>query len=276
MPLRTELKNGDRVEIITAAHAKPNPGWLNYVVTGKARSHIRHFLRTMRFQESVQLGERLLNQALGTLGTNLGTIGEGPWERMLKETAAKSSEEILADIGLGKRLAAVVARQLFAHAGGDSEFPEARPAGPVVIRGSEGMAVQLAACCQPIPGDPIMGLITKGHGMVVHAHDCPVLAKMRLDPEKILDIEWDPDTKKTFDVNINIVAANQRGVLARIAAGIAESGSNIENVAMDPQDGSQYTAMHFTLAVKNRLHLASILRGLRRVPEVIRIARVKG
>jgi GTP pyrophosphokinase len=276
MPLRTELKNGDRVEIITAAHAKPNPGWLNYVVTGKARSHIRHFLRTMRFQESVQLGERLLNQALGTLGTNLATIGEGPWEKMLKETAAKSSEEILADIGLGKRLAAVVGRQLFAHAGGDGEFPETRPAGPVVIRGSEGMAVQLAACCQPIPGDPIMGLITKGHGMVVHAHDCPVLAKMRLDPEKILDIEWDPDTKKTFGVNIRIVAANQRGVLARIAAGIAESGSNIENVAMDPQDGSQYTAMHFTLAVKNRLHLASILRGLRRVPEVIRIARVKG
>jgi GTP pyrophosphokinase len=276
MPLRTELKNGDRVEIITAAHAKPNPGWLNYVVTGKARSHIRHFLRTMRFQESVQLGERLLNQALGTLGTNLATIGEAPWEKMLKETAAKSSEEILADIGLGKRLAAVVARQLFAHGGSDGEFPEARPAGPVVIRGSEGMAVQLATCCQPIPGDPIMGLITKGHGMIVHAHDCPVLAKMRLDPDKILDIQWDPDTKKTFGVNIKIVAANQRGVLARIAAEIAEAGSNIENVAMDPQDGSQYTAMHFTLAVKNRPHLASILRSLRRVPEVIRIARDRG
>ncbi len=276
MPLRTELRNGDRIEIITAAHARPNPTWLNYVVTGKARSHIRHFLRTMRFQESVQLGERLLNQALAAMHTNLAEIGEGPWEKMLKETAAKSSTEILADIGLGKRLAVVVARQLLPRGSEDSESPEQRPAGPVVIRGSEGMAVQLAKCCQPIPGDPIIGMITKGHGMVVHTHDCPVLAKMRLDPDKMLDIEWAPDTKKLFDVNIKIVAANQRGVLAKVAAEIAENGSNIENVAMDPQDGSQYTTMHFTLQVMNRRHLATILRGLRRVPEVMRIARVKG
>jgi GTP pyrophosphokinase len=276
MPLRTELRNGDRIEIITAAHARPNPTWLNYVVTGKARSHIRHFLRTMRFQESVQLGERLLNQALAAMHTNLAEIGESPWEKMLKETAAKSSTDILADIGLGKRLAVVVARQLLARGGDDGETAELRPAGPVVIRGSEGMAVQLAKCCQPIPGDPIIGMITKGHGMVVHTHDCPVLAKMRLDPDKMLDIEWAPDTKKLFDVNIKIVAANQRGVLAKVAAEIAENGSNIENVAMDPQDGSQYTTMHFTLQVRNRRHLATILRGLRRVPEVIRIARVKG
>jgi GTP pyrophosphokinase len=277
MPLRTELRNGDRVEIITAAHAKPNPTWLNYVVTGKARSHIRHFLRTMRFQESVQLGERLLNQALAALRTNLAEISEAPWEKMLKETAAKSSTEILADIGLGKRLAAVVARQLLAQQqGGDGEGPDLRPSGPVVIRGSEGMAVQLAKCCRPIPGDPIIAMITKGHGMVVHTHDCPVLGKMRLDPEKLLDIEWSPDTKKLFEVNIKIVVANQRGVLAKVAAEIAEAGSNIENVAMDPQDGSQYTTMHFTLQVGNRHHLANILRSLRRVPEVLRIARVKG
>jgi GTP pyrophosphokinase len=276
MPLRSELRNGDRVEIITAAHAKPNPTWLNYVVTGKARSHIRHFLRTMRFQESVQLGERLLNQALGALHTSLTEIGEAPWDKMLKETAAKSSTEILADIGLGKRLAVVVARQLFAQGGGDGEPVEMRPSGPVVIRGSEGMAVQLAKCCRPIPGDPIIGMITKGHGMVVHTHDCPVLAKMRLDPEKLLDIEWSPETKKLFDVSIKIVVANQRGVLAKVAAAIAEGGSNIENVAMDPQDGSQYTTMHFTLQVGNRHHLATILRSLRRVPEVLRIARVKG
>jgi GTP pyrophosphokinase len=276
MPLRSELRNGDRVEIITAAHAKPNPTWLNYVVTGKARSHIRHFLRTMRFQESVQLGERLLNQALGALHTSLAEIGESPWDKMLKETAAKSSTEILADIGLGKRLAVVVARQLLAQGGADGEPVDLRPSGPVVIRGSEGMAVQLAKCCRPIPGDPIIGMITKGHGMVVHTHDCPVLAKMRLDPEKLLDIEWSPETKKLFDVSIKIVVANQRGVLAKVAASIAEAGSNIENVAMDPQDGSQYTTMHFTLQVGNRHHLANILRNLRRVPEVLRIARVKG
>ncbi|MCC7081640.1 MAG: bifunctional (p)ppGpp synthetase/guanosine-3',5'-bis(diphosphate) 3'-pyrophosphohydrolase [Burkholderiales bacterium] len=276
MPLRAELRNGDRVEIITAAHAKPNPTWLNYVVTGKARSHIRHFLRTMRFQESVQLGERLLNQALGALHTSLAEIGEAPWDKMLKETAAKSSTEILADIGLGKRLAVVVARQLLVQSGVDGEAADLKPSGPVVIRGSEGMAVQLAKCCRPIPGDPIIGMITKGHGMVVHTHDCPVLAKMRLDPEKLLDIEWSPETKKLFDVSIKTVVANERGVLAKVAAAIAEAGSNIENVAMDPQDGSQYTTMHFTLQVGNRHHLASILRSLRRVPEVLRIARVKG
>src|SRR5690606_35964244 len=163
------------VEIITAAHAKPNPAWLNYVVTGKARSHIRHFLRTMRFQESVQLGERLLNQALGALNTTLAEIGEAPWDKMLKETAAKSSTEILADIGLGKRLAVVVARQLLSlQSGADGEVVDLRPSGPVVIRGSEGMAVQLAKCCRPIPGDPIIAMITKGPGMVVHTHDCPV------------------------------------------------------------------------------------------------------
>jgi GTP pyrophosphokinase len=278
LPLRTELRNGDRVEIITAAHAKPNPMWLNYVVTGKARSHIRHFLRTMRFQESVQLGERLLNQALAALKTNLTEIGEAPWEKMLKETAAKSSEEVLADIGLGKRLAAVVARQLLAQSGVvvHDDIRDNRASGPVVIRGSEGMAVQLAQCCRPILGDPIIGMITKGHGMLVHTHDCPALAKMRLDPDKMLDIEWSLDTKKAFEVNVKIVAANERGVLAKIAAEIAEAGSNIENVAMDPQDGSQYTAMHFTLQVRNRHHLANIMRGLRRIPEVMRIARVKG
>lgn len=277
MPLRTALRNGDRIEIITAAHARPNPAWLNFVVTGKARSHIRHFLRTMRFQESVQLGERLLNQAMTAMHASATDISEVTWDRLLKETAAKSAAEVLADIGLGKRLAVVVAKQLLTRGGGDSgEAAEQRPKGPVVIRGSEGIAVQLAKCCRPIPGDPIMGMITKGHGMVVHTHDCSVLAKMRLDPEKMLDIEWTPDTSRLFDVNIDMVVANQRGVLAKVAAEIAEGGSNIENVAVDPDDGGQYAQMHFTVQVHNRSHLASILRGLRRVPEVVRIARVKG
>jgi GTP pyrophosphokinase len=278
MPLRTAMRNGDRIEIITAAHARPNPAWLNFVVTGKARSHIRHFLRTMRYQESVQLGEKLLSQALTAMHADSSDISEAIWERLLKETAAKSAAEVLADIGLGKRLAVVVAKQLLMRgAGGEGgEAAEQRPKGPVVIRGSEGIAVQLAKCCRPIPGDPIIGMITKGHGMVVHTHDCLVLAKMRLDPEKMLDIEWTPDTSRLFDVNINLVVANQRGVLAKVAAEIAEGGSNIENVAVDPDDGDQYAQMHFTVQVHNRQHLASILRSLRRVPEVMRIARVKG
>ncbi len=278
MPLRTALRNGDRIEIITAAHARPNPAWLNFVVTGKARSHIRHFLRTMRYQESVQLGEKLLSQALTAMHADSSDISEVVWERLLKETAAKSAAEVLADIGLGKRLAVVVAKQLLMRgAGGEGgEAAEQRPKGPVVIRGSEGIAVQLAKCCRPIPGDPIIGMITKGQGMIVHTHDCLVLAKMRLDPEKMLDIEWTPDNSRLFDVNINLVVANQRGVLAKVAAEIAEGGSNIENVAVDPDDGDQYAQMHFTVQVHNRQHLASILRSLRRVPEVMRISRVKG
>ena len=274
MPLRSELKNGDRVEIITAAHAKPNPSWLNFVVTAKARSRIRHFLKTMHFQESAQLGERLLNQGLSVLGSGLGEIKDTQWEQLLRDAGVKSRQEIVADIGLGKRLAAVVARQLLSL-GGDGPH-EARLPGSVIIRGSEGMAVQFAHCCRPIPGDPIIGVISKGQGMVIHTHDCPVIAKARHDPERVLDVAWDPETSKPFDVSIQLVVANQRGVLAKVAAEIAEAKSNIQNVAVDPEDGSDYTNMLFTLQVANRLHLAQIERGLRRIPEVVRITRVKG
>jgi GTP pyrophosphokinase len=275
MPLRTELKNGDRVEIITAAHAKPNPLWLNFVVSAKARSRIRHFLKTMHFQESAQLGERLLNQALVALGASLAEVKPGQWEKLLRDVGVKMREEIVADIGLGKRLAAVVARQLLSlSAPGGSEATH--PPGSVIIRGSEGMAVQFAHCCKPIPGDPIIGVISKGHGMLIHTHDCPVIGKARHDPERVLDVAWDPETRKPFDVSIKLVVANQRGVLAKVAAEIAESNSNIQNVAVDPEDGSDYTSMLFTLQVYNRLHLAQIVRSLRRIPEVVRISRVKG
>ena len=274
MPLRTELKNGDRVEIITAAHAKPNPLWLNFVVTGKARSRIRHFLKTMHFQESVQLGERLLNQALANFKLSLADIKEMQWDKLLRDSGAKSRQDILGDIGLGKRLGAVVARQLLSL--GESQPYENKAPGSVVIHGSEGMAVQFARCCKPIPGDPIIGMISKGQGMVIHTHDCPVIAKTRTDPERQLDVAWDPETRKLFEVSIKMVVANQRGVLAQVAAEIAEAGSNIQNVAVSPEDGGAYTDMHFTLQVSNRLHLARIMRALRRIPEVVRINRVKG
>jgi guanosine-3',5'-bis(diphosphate) 3'-pyrophosphohydrolase len=273
MPLRTELKNGDRVEIITAAHAKPNPLWLNFVVTGKARSRIRHFLKTMHFQESAKLGERLLNQALAALGAAGSDIKDAQWEKFIRDAGAKSREEVLADIGLGKRLAAVVARRLLSAS--DPGPHDAPLPGSVIIHGSEGMAVQFAQCCRPIPGDPIIGLISKGQGMVIHTHDGPVVNKARHDPERLLDVAWDTETRKLFDVSIKTVVANQRGVLARVAAEIAEAGSNIQNVAVDPEDGSNYTNMFFTIQVSNRLHLARIMRSLRRIPEVVRISRVQ-
>src|SRR5688572_9869318 len=271
MPLRTELKNGDRVEIITAAHAKPNPLWLNFVVTAKARSRIRHFLKTMHFQESAQLGERLLHQGLTVFGSGLGEIKDPQWEQLLRDAGVKSRQEIVADIGLGKRLAAVVARQLLSL--GDAGPHEAPLPGSFIIRGSEGMAVQFAHCCRPIPGDPIIGIISKGQGMVIHTHDCPAISRARHDPERMLDVAWDAETRKLFEVNIKTVVANQRGVLGKVAAEIAEAGSNIQNVAVDPEDGSDYTNMYFTLQVSNRLHLARIMRALRRIPEVARIQR---
>lgn len=274
VPLRTELKNGDRVEIITAAHAKPNPLWLNFVATGKARSRIRHFLKTMHFQESTRLGERLLNQALTALGAAPADMTDAQWEKFVRDAGAKTREEVLADIGLGKRLAAVVARRLLSR--GEPGPHDAPLPGSVIIHGSEGMAVQFAHCCRPIPGDPIIGLISKGQGMVIHTHDCPVVAKARHDPERVLDVAWDTETRKLFDVSIKTVVANQRGVLARVAAEIAEAGSNIQNVAVDPEDDSSYTNMFFTLQVSNRLHLAGIMRRLRRIPEVVRLTRVKG
>ena len=276
MPLRTELRNGDQVEIVTAAHAKPNPTWLNYVITGKARSHIRHFLKTMQYDESATLGERLLNQALRALGTDPAEITEAQWEKLLRENTGKSRLEILADIGLGKRLSIVVARQLLALTEAAEERKHA-PMGPITIRGTEGMAVQYARCCRPIPGDPIIGFINKGQGLIIHTHDCPAIAKKAADPDKWLDVEWDPEApKKAFDVNIKLVVANQRGVLAKVAAAIADAGSNIDNVSMEEEDGSAYTTMNFTLQVENRIHLANVMRSLRKIMEVVRITRVKG
>jgi len=274
VPLRTELKNGDRVEIITASHAKPNPSWLNFVVTAKARHHIRHFLKTMQYQESAQLGERLLSQALSALGGRLRSISDSDWERLLKESGSKDRQEVLADIGLGRVLAIVIARKLLPSAGGTAA--PASPPGPIVIRGSEGMALQFAKCCHPIPGDPIIGFIKKGRGMIVHTHDCPVIGKMKREPEKWLDVEWAPETRKLFSVNIKLLASNQQGVLAKVAAEISNNDSNIENVSVEPGDSPAYSNIHFTLQVHNRLHLAQIMRGLRRLPEVIRINRLKG
>ncbi len=274
VPLRSELRNGDRVEIITAAHAKPNPAWLNYVVTGKARSHIRHFLKTMQYEESAQLGERLLNQALAALSPKAQKIDDTSWDKLLKDQGDRTRQEILADIGLGKQLAIVVARRLLMI--GEPEGESNRLPGTVVIRGSEGMALQFARCCHPIPGDPIIGYVKKGQGLVVHTHDCVVARKMRGDPDKWLDVEWAPDTRKLFAVNIRLVVSNERGVLAKLAAEIAESEANIDNVSLEPGDSSAYSNVHFTLQVHNRLHLAQLMRGLRRIPEVIRITRLKG
>jgi guanosine-3',5'-bis(diphosphate) 3'-pyrophosphohydrolase len=269
VPLRSELRNGDRVEIITAPHAKPNPAWLSYVSTNKARSHIRHFLKTMQSGESAQLGERLLNQALHALGIKPTDIKESCWDKLLRDTGIKTRQEILADIGLGRRLNMVVARQLACSNDTVSSEPVANPV--ITIQGTEGMAVQFATCCRPIPGDPIIGVIKSGQGLVVHTHDCPVLRKGHSG--QWLDVVWDKNITRTFAVSLKLLVANQRGVLAKIAAAIAEAESNIENVSFANE--GEYTALHFTLEVNNRQHLANIMRSMRVIPEVIRIFRVQ-
>ncbi len=275
VPLRTELRNGDRVEIITAGHAKPNPAWLQHVRTGKARSNIRHFLKTMQYEESASLGERLLMQAMRALGASLHEVDEATWERVARDGGSRSRHEVLADIGLGKRLPAVVARRLVRHIDAPREEAAAKFTGSVTIRGTEGVAVQLASCCRPIPGDAIVGSIKKGQGLVVHVADCRQIERSRRnEPEQWIDVEWDPSTSRLFQAAIRVTVANQRGVLAQVASAIAEAGANIDSINMD-EDRAMYTAMLFILDVVNRQHLARVMRALRRLPDVKKLARVR-
>jgi GTP diphosphokinase / guanosine-3',5'-bis(diphosphate) 3'-diphosphatase len=270
VPLRTELRNGDRVEIITASHAKPSAGWLQYVRTGKARSNIRHFLKTMQYEESAGLGERLLDQALRSLKASLAEVEDAAWERVVRDGGARSREELLADIGLGKRLPAVVARRLMKNLD-----PQETTPGAVTIRGTEGVAVQLATCCRPIPGDTIVGSIKKGQGLVVHNSDCPVIVRSRKnEPDQWIDVEWDPRTTRLFQAAISVTVENQRGVLAKVASEIAEAGSNIDSITME-EDRTVFTTMHFVLEVANRQHLARVMRALRRLPDVKKISRTR-
>jgi RelA/SpoT family (p)ppGpp synthetase len=286
-PLRSELKNGDVVEIVTGPVARPNPNWLTFVRTGKARAEIRHFLRTIKREESVELGERLLAQSARQLGVALADVPAERWESVARDAQAKDREEILADIGLGRRLAAVVARQLMLVppaaaaelAPGEAIAETSRAlfaaAGPVIIRGTEGMALQASSCCSPIPGDAIVGHMRKDQGLAVHQCDCPVAARgRRADPERWIDLQWAEDASGPFGAKLAVSAANERGTLARIAVAIAEAESNILNVGMEDENAEQ-AQLNFKLQVRDRRHLARVMRMLRRVPQVSRVVRIK-
>jgi len=273
-PLRTELRNGDLVEIVTSPQATPNPVWLTYVKTGRARSKIRHFLRTMQNEESARLGERLLRQELLSLGVVPISIPTEAWEQMVKSGGQRSIEEVYTDIGLGKRLPSVVARRLLAR---EDISPDVPSNMTLAIHGTEGMAIQLARCCQPIPGDPIIGSIKKGSGLVIHTHDCPTIRKSRsTEPQKWIDVEWEPEDGKLFEIRIKVEVKNTRGVLAQVASAIAEAGSNIEHVAMDSDPERLFTVLRFTIQVAHRNHLAAVMRGMRHIPEGTRIVRERG
>ena len=276
-PLRTVLRNGDHVEVITAEWARPNPGWLDYVVTGKARAHIRGFLKNQKFGEAAKLGRRLLERAFKDLGVEPGQITDAMGEALAANLKLGSWNALLAEIGLGNRLAAVVTRQLAPAApGAPAEGTKEKTKTPsLAIRGTEGVVVTYARCCRPIPGDPILGVLSSGRGIVVHTEDCPNLAKYRKHPQQWIDVQWESEIAGVFPVNIRVEVKNQRGVLASVAAIIAEQEANIDTVNFDDRDG-QYTAMDFTVEVRDRVHLARILRRLRALESVVRINRKKG
>jgi (p)ppGpp synthase/HD superfamily hydrolase len=270
VPLRTVLRNGDHVEILTSKWGRPSPAWLDYVVTSKARAHIRQFLKNLRRDESVQLGERLLEKAIQDGGGNLTAVGAPDRAELLRNLKLTSWEDLLADIGLGNRLAPVVALQL--QPGAAVHRPDASE---LAIRGTEGVVVTYARCCRPIPGDPIIGFLSAGRGITVHTADCPNVAKFRKHPEQWIEVKWEAHIEGVFPVNIRVEVKNQRGVLAQVAAVIAELGANIDTINMEERDGLN-TAMDFTIEVRDRVHLAAILRRLRALESVIRIGRMKG
>jgi GTP diphosphokinase / guanosine-3',5'-bis(diphosphate) 3'-diphosphatase len=271
-PLRTTLHNGQTVEIITAPGAHPNPSWLNFAVTGKARSNIRHYLKNLHHEEAVNLGRRLLDKAL--LSLNLPTVEQSA-ERLVEVAASyglKTVDDLLEDIGLGNRMPILTARRL---QGEDvADVSAAVGAVPLAIRGTEGMVVSFAKCCRPIPGDRIVGFVSAGRGIVIHTEGCKNIADIRNRPEKWVDVEWEREVKGEFSAELRVEVANQRGVLATVAAAIADMGSNIENVGIEERDGLN-TSIAFTITVRDRLHLARVMRRIRHIPLVLRISRAK-
>ncbi len=282
MPLRTELKNGDHVEILTSPTARPNPSWLSFVATGKARSRIRHFLKGLQQKESAALGERLLNQALATLKVAPESITWERWESLQKEYGAKSQLEIVADIGLGKRLSFVVAQALTRPTGKPTKTAATTAAPPrrakpsaLTLRGVEGVAIQYAKCCRPVPGDRVVGQFRRGQGLSVHTRDCFTLKKQRGDAEQLVDVEWAHDVQGVFDAGIRVLVADRRGLLADLATAIADAEANIDNVSMERPDGGGLIAMFFSVQVRDRRHLAHVMRGMKRVTDVRRVQRAR-
>ena len=281
VPLRTELSSGDVVEIITSPASRPNAQWLNYVRTGRARSEIRHYLRTVKYEESVAFGERLLEQALQALHLSLPAEDDPAWQKLARSTGASSRDEILADIGLGKRLAAVVARrfapehQLVATTAAAVDEITSVHNAPILIQGNEGQAVQLASCCGPLPGDPIIAGLRLGQGLVVHTADCPTAMRLRArEPERWVNVAWDADPAKHLSTRLDVITRNERGVLGRLAAEVTAADANIVQITMH-DDAVATVSLHLTVQVDSRKHLAQVIRAIRHVPQVQKIVRVK-
>ena len=293
VPLRTELRNGDVVEIITEAAATPNPAWLGFVRTGRARSKIRHHLKTMAASQSQELGEKLLAQALRAEGIEQMPAKQDAtqalWDKLLRFTGSKSQAELLMDIGLGKRVASIVAKKM-ANLLTESGFKpdvllmsrerftahETLSQGGVVVDGSENASVQYAHCCRPIPGDTIVGYLGRGEGLVVHTERCGVAQRLQhKDSERFITVEWSDEPSRAFEVGIVVTVRNGKGVLARVASAITSAEADITWVNMaDEVSGQEATDLRFVIAVRDVQHLDLVLGNLRRVPAVANAQRV--
>ncbi len=293
VPLRSELNNGDVIEIVTTAIASPNPVWLSFVRTGKARSKIRHHLKTMALGESQDLGEKMLMQALRAEGIQRLPQDTGLdkplWEKILRFSGNRSRADLLTDIGLGKRIASMVAKRIVALLAENGEKPDVLlmsrerytaddsvSQGALVLDGSEGASVQFASCCKPIPGDSILGYLGRGEGLVVHTDDCSVAKRLEnRDSERFIAVEWSDEPVRLFETSLLITVANGKGVLARVAAALASAEADITHVNMGQERAQDATELRFGIAVRDRVHMASVLRSVKRTPSVLRVQRAK-
>ncbi len=274
VPLRTQLQNGQTVEVITAKGAQPNPTWVNFVASAKARSSIRQYLKNLRVTEARDLGRRLLDQALRDIGTPLRKIPDQRMQRLLDEFGLNNTNELFEQVGLGERLAPLVAKVLV-------QEPSGAPAGtggtplpstPITIAGTEGLVVSYARCCHPIPGDEIMGYLSAGRGVVIHRTACGNLGEFRKQPNKWIAVNWEPDIDREFSVEIRVDTENRPGALAEVATRIADAGSNIEQVSVD-ESHEDCAVLKFQILVRDRRQLADAIRSIRKMKVVKRITR---
>jgi guanosine-3',5'-bis(diphosphate) 3'-pyrophosphohydrolase len=271
-PLSERLSSGQTVEIIASGN-QPNPAWLGFAVTGKARSNIRHFLKNQRRSEAIALGRRLLNKTLSSFGYHLSNISKDKIGGLLEQTDFDVLDDLLEDIGLGNRMAYIVARRLIPSESGEEFAPDSDDSS-MAIRGAEGMLMSFAKCCHPIPGDSIVGYVSAGRGMIVHRETCNNVAEIRNDPKKYINLRWDPTVGGEFTVELRVELEHQRGIIATLANAISSAEGNIEKIGTSDRDAS-FSIVNLTLSVRNRVHLANVMKKVRMLKSVSKVTRVK-
>ncbi len=268
LPLSTQLSSGQTVEIITAQGALPNPAWLGFVVTGKARNNIRHFLKTQQIDEARVLGKRLLERALNAVSLSLEAISNSQLSAVLQDLKLDHFEQLCEEVGLGNQTAALVVHRFME----DAVIASPVNTYPLAIRGTEGMVLSYAQCCYPIPNDPVIGLLSSGRGVVIHRENCEKVHAMALLPEHTIFVSWALVVEGEFSVALRVEVLNSRGILASLAQTLAKQDVSIQNVQIDERD-SRHTVIVFLLSVKNRDHLAKTMRELKAIPAVTRVSR---